>query len=278
MSTRQRLGDVLLERELITREQLDEALARHRLNGRRLGEVLVSMGAITQEQLTWALSEAFHIPFVELSDEVVDLEIARSLPEAVLRRHEAVPDPPGGRRDDGARRRSDESPGCDRARSPQRLPGHHGAGCPGGRAPLSRSCFPGFEGLGSPGTGCQRAARASRGSHRRQPSVRAPPWSRPGPGERAAPRAGPERRPRPSPSRWPAHRPCLVRPRAARADHVPAPCACGPPGRARAEAGSCPDPARRARHRARILLLPDAVRGGRHRPLPLRGPRRPPRS
>ena len=91
MSTRQRLGDVLVERELITREQLDEALARHRLNGRRLGEVLLSMGAITQEQLSWALSEALHIPFVELSDEVVDLEVARSLPEAVLRRHEAVP-------------------------------------------------------------------------------------------------------------------------------------------------------------------------------------------
>ena len=91
MSTRQRLGDELLERELITRAQLDEALARHRLNGRRLGEVLLSMGAITQEQLTWGLSEALHIPFVELSDEMVDLDVARSLPEAVLRRHEAVP-------------------------------------------------------------------------------------------------------------------------------------------------------------------------------------------
>lgn len=91
MSTRQRLGDVLIERELITREQLDEALARHQLSGRRLGEVLLSMGAITQEQLSWGLSEALHIPFVELSDEVIDLEVTRSLPEAVLRRHEAVP-------------------------------------------------------------------------------------------------------------------------------------------------------------------------------------------
>src|SRR5262249_54329892 len=91
LSTRQRLGDVLLQRELITKEQLDEALARHRLGRRRLGEVLVSMGAITQEQLSWALSEALQIPFVELSDEVIDLEVARSFPESVLRRHEAVP-------------------------------------------------------------------------------------------------------------------------------------------------------------------------------------------
>jgi type IV pilus assembly protein PilB len=91
VSTHQRLGDILLQRELVTREQLDEALARHYVGRRRLGEVLLSMGAINQEQLSWALSESLHIPFVELSDEVIDLEVARSLPEAVLRRHEAVP-------------------------------------------------------------------------------------------------------------------------------------------------------------------------------------------
>ena len=91
MTTRQRLGDVLVQRGLVTREHLDDALARQRLTGRRLGELLVSMGSINQEQLSWALSEALHIPFVDLSDEVVDLEVARALPEAVLRRHEAVP-------------------------------------------------------------------------------------------------------------------------------------------------------------------------------------------
>jgi type II secretory ATPase GspE/PulE/Tfp pilus assembly ATPase PilB-like protein len=91
VNARERLGDVLVHRGLITREQLDEALARQRVFGRRLGELLLSMGAITQEQLSWALSEALHIPFVELSDEVIDLEVARALPEAVLRRHEAVP-------------------------------------------------------------------------------------------------------------------------------------------------------------------------------------------
>ena len=91
MSERQRLGDVLLQRELVTRQQLDEALAHQRVGGRRLGEVLLSMGVLTQEQLCWALSESLHIPFVELSDDVIDLDVTRSLPEAVLRRHEAVP-------------------------------------------------------------------------------------------------------------------------------------------------------------------------------------------
>jgi type IV pilus assembly protein PilB len=86
-----RLGEILVSRGLVTPVQLEEALARQRASGQRLGEALVAMGALTQEQLSWALSEALHIPFVELSDEVVDLEVARSLPEEVLRRHEAVP-------------------------------------------------------------------------------------------------------------------------------------------------------------------------------------------
>ena len=63
MSSHQRLGEVLLHRELITHAQLDEALARHHVGRRRLGEVLISMGAINQEQLSWALSSRY-IPFV----------------------------------------------------------------------------------------------------------------------------------------------------------------------------------------------------------------------
>jgi hypothetical protein len=47
VSSRQRLGEVLIQRELVTPEQLDEALARQRIGGHRLGEVLLSMGAIT---------------------------------------------------------------------------------------------------------------------------------------------------------------------------------------------------------------------------------------
>lgn len=91
MSAPARLGEVLVSRGLVTPGQLEEALARQRATGGRLGEVLVAMGILTQEQLDWALSEALEIPFVELSDDVVDLDVARSLPEDLLRRHEAVP-------------------------------------------------------------------------------------------------------------------------------------------------------------------------------------------
>jgi tetratricopeptide (TPR) repeat protein len=52
VNRRDRIGDVLLRAGLVTREQLDQALAmQHGSRGRRLGEILVSLGALRPEEL-----------------------------------------------------------------------------------------------------------------------------------------------------------------------------------------------------------------------------------
>lgn len=51
------LGEILVSDGLITRSQLEQALARHRECGRPLGEVLVRMGVITMLQLFRALND-----------------------------------------------------------------------------------------------------------------------------------------------------------------------------------------------------------------------------
>jgi tetratricopeptide (TPR) repeat protein len=52
VNRRDRIGDILLRAGLVTREQLDEALAMQQVaRGRRLGEILVSLGAVTAEEL-----------------------------------------------------------------------------------------------------------------------------------------------------------------------------------------------------------------------------------
>ncbi len=86
-----RFGEIVLERGFITPEQLQEALSLQRGTDKRLGELLFEMGLLSQEQINWALSERLGIPYVEFGDEVVDLDLARSMPEELLRRHEAVP-------------------------------------------------------------------------------------------------------------------------------------------------------------------------------------------
>jgi hypothetical protein len=49
------LGEILVERNLITRRQLERALESQKQNGTRIGETLVQMGATTMEQIEQAL-------------------------------------------------------------------------------------------------------------------------------------------------------------------------------------------------------------------------------
>jgi len=52
VNRRDRIGDVLLRAGLVTREQLEQALAMQQVSrGRRLGEILVSLGALTRDEL-----------------------------------------------------------------------------------------------------------------------------------------------------------------------------------------------------------------------------------
>jgi type IV pilus assembly protein PilB len=84
---KRKLGDILVERGFISDEQLQEALRR----GKRLGEALLEMGALSADELNWALSELLGVPYVEFRDEMVDLELSRTMPEELLRRHLAFP-------------------------------------------------------------------------------------------------------------------------------------------------------------------------------------------
>jgi type IV pilus assembly protein PilB len=89
--SKRRLGEVLVERGFVSPETLREALRVQPQHGKRLGEILLEMGALTADELNWALSELLGVPYVEFRDEMVDLTLARSLPEDLLRRHQAVP-------------------------------------------------------------------------------------------------------------------------------------------------------------------------------------------
>jgi twitching motility protein PilU len=87
-----RLGACLVERGFVTAEQLEEARHVQRQDGtRRLGQILLEMMAVSPDQLNRARAEVFGIPHVEFRESAVDLELARSLPEELLRRHQAVP-------------------------------------------------------------------------------------------------------------------------------------------------------------------------------------------
>ncbi len=89
--TAPRLGDVLVARGAITREQLAATLARHRAVGSRLGEELRSSGAVSRLDLFHALAETWGIGFVDLIDDPPDEALLRRVGAEVMVREHWVP-------------------------------------------------------------------------------------------------------------------------------------------------------------------------------------------
>jgi MSHA biogenesis protein MshE len=87
---RVRLGDLLLEKKLISEQQLKEALAEQRVSGRKLGRVLIDIGAVSEADLHNCLAAYLNIPFVDLAHMSLDPKIVSKLAETHARRHRAL--------------------------------------------------------------------------------------------------------------------------------------------------------------------------------------------
>jgi MSHA biogenesis protein MshE len=80
------IGKILLEKNIITQEQLDAAMQLQKTSGRKLGQVLVEMGYVKENQLYEILSEQLNIPFIELKHYSVNKDVVHLLPEITARR------------------------------------------------------------------------------------------------------------------------------------------------------------------------------------------------
>ena len=85
-----RLGDVLVEQQLISSEQLGQALELQRATGKKLGRILVEANLITEEALAHVLARQLRAPFVNLKTFPLKTELVRLLPETPARRFRAL--------------------------------------------------------------------------------------------------------------------------------------------------------------------------------------------
>ena len=63
---RVRLGDLLVEAQIVSRAQLEEILIAQQRDGRRIGTMLVEAGLVTETQVTQILSQQLSVPWVSL--------------------------------------------------------------------------------------------------------------------------------------------------------------------------------------------------------------------
>ncbi|MDQ7801617.1 MAG: GspE/PulE family protein [Armatimonadota bacterium] len=85
------LGKLLLERGLITPEQLDAALAEQRRTGELLGRILVERGYLSKQALGEALAAQKGHSYLNLTETPLDEGLVRSLPEWLVAQYRVVP-------------------------------------------------------------------------------------------------------------------------------------------------------------------------------------------
>jgi hypothetical protein len=88
---KRRLGDVLVEEKALTEAQLTAALTHQRGTDRRLGEVLVELGLVGERRVREALSAQLGIAFEDLDEMALDPGLAGLVSEGYARRHRVVP-------------------------------------------------------------------------------------------------------------------------------------------------------------------------------------------
>ena len=86
-----RIGDLLVEKQIITQEELDLALKEHQNTKEFLGQTLVRLKLITEEKLLRVLSEQQGIPFVELKDMKISDEVIENVPAKFAWHYKIMP-------------------------------------------------------------------------------------------------------------------------------------------------------------------------------------------
>jgi type IV pilus assembly protein PilB len=86
-----RLGELLVRGNVITNEQLEDALTRQKGTGKKLGEFLIDEGVVTEENLAQALSEQLGLELVDLQNELIDKNAVNLVKADVLKKNKVFP-------------------------------------------------------------------------------------------------------------------------------------------------------------------------------------------
>jgi type IV pilus assembly protein PilB len=86
-----RLGEMLVDANVLTNEQVEQAVELQKESGKRLGTVLVENGFITEKQLIDVLCLQLGIDFIDLNKETIDPLMASIVPKSIAIQYRVVP-------------------------------------------------------------------------------------------------------------------------------------------------------------------------------------------
>lgn len=85
------LGEILVQRKVITPEQLKEALEIQKKEKQFLGEILVKLGYIEERDIVVALIIQYNLPYIAINKYDIDKEILKLVPAEIAREFHLIP-------------------------------------------------------------------------------------------------------------------------------------------------------------------------------------------
>jgi type IV pilus assembly protein PilB len=86
-----KIGELLLEKKYVTKEQIKTALSIQQKTGKKLGNILVDAGIISEEQLVDAISERLKIARIGLSSMVINPQVIAAIPVDMAKKYNVLP-------------------------------------------------------------------------------------------------------------------------------------------------------------------------------------------
>ena len=87
------LGQLLLDKGVVNQAQIDQALEAQRNSGhsKLLGEIFLEMGICNDSHIAWALSQAYDVPYAQITPKICDPAVIELLPREFLEEHTILP-------------------------------------------------------------------------------------------------------------------------------------------------------------------------------------------
>ena len=84
---KKQLGELLIERGVVTRAQLEKALQVQKEKGGLLGQILVVLGYTKEEEIAQALTVQYGFPYLPLQNYELNREVVKLIPENVSKEY-----------------------------------------------------------------------------------------------------------------------------------------------------------------------------------------------
>jgi type IV pilus assembly protein PilB len=85
------LGELLVEKGVIDKRQLEKAVSSQKERGGLIGEIIVELGFAKEEDIAQALTTQYGFPYLPLSNYEINPEIVQIIPARVARQYLLIP-------------------------------------------------------------------------------------------------------------------------------------------------------------------------------------------